>query len=272
MRHHRWVSTAQTPCARPVFTLLDWIPADPCGVNLSICWTYWGIRICIMLATQQHHLISPGNALVLVDCGAFVLYTMQWNAFLHLASVTAAEKLAMIVGDTDFAVTCKSAVARAQTAIIELLWDSSHSRFRGYVCQSSRGQQSPGADAVENTDNLMADSLYGVLWAELLGLDLGLNRSLFELHQRSSFATANEFGLPFWTNKTRDYACKPLPGNQAHDLFTDDTIWSAHAIDEGALALFLGAIPTKDALKMAQRTVSTQLHTTSMQYQSFKSN
>ena len=36
----------------------------------------------------------------------------------------------------------------------------------------------------------------------------------YELHQRSSFATASQFGLPFWTNKTRDYACQPLPGNQ----------------------------------------------------------
>ena len=108
---------------------------------------------------------------------------------------------------------------------MDLLWDATHERFRGYVCHASRGEQLPGAAAAtaagaENTDNLMADSLYGVLWAELLQLDLGVNKTLFELHQRASFATANEYGLPFWTNKSRDYACQPLPGNQAHDRFT----------------------------------------------------
>jgi hypothetical protein len=65
---------------------------------------------------------------------------------------------------------------------------------------------------------------------------------------------ATEFGLPFWTNKTRDYACQPLPGNQRNDPFTDDTLWSAHPLDEGALAVFLGRVPVTEALGMAQRT------------------
>ena len=177
--------------------------------------------------------------------------TNSWNAFLHLAAVKAAEQLASRAGDLPFAANCTAALVRARSATIDLLWDETHSRFRGYVCHAS-GQNIP--TNAENTDNLMADSLYGVLWSELLDLDLGLNKTLYELHQRSSFATANQFGLPFWTNKTRDYACQPLPGNQKGDQFTDDTIWSAHAVDEGALALFLRAIPTSTALKMAERT------------------
>ena len=40
-------------------------------------------------------------------------------------------------------------------------------------------EQAPAG--AENTDNLMADSLYGVLWSELLGLELGLNKTLCAL-------------------------------------------------------------------------------------------
>eukprot|EP01048_Picozoa_sp_COSAG05_P003580 COSAG05_NODE_168_length_15164_cov_8.323734_11_plen_289_part_00 len=174
--------------------------------------------------------------------------TNAWNAFLHLMAITAAEELATRVGDAELAVACKAALIRARKVTMELLWDDAHGRFRGYVCNTTR------VAGALNTDNLMADSLYGALWAEVLGLDLGLNKSLFEQHQTASYATAKAFGLPFWTNKTRDYACRPLPGNQAHDQFTDDTLWSAHAVDEGALALFLRRIPTEDALNMAQRT------------------
>ena len=117
-------------------------------------------------------------------------------AFLHLAAVKAAEELATRAGDAAFAATCTRALARARSTTIDLLWDDAHSRFKGYVCHAS-GQAPAGA---ENTDNLMADALYGVLWAKILGLDLGINATLFHLHQRASYATANAYGLPFWVS------------------------------------------------------------------------
>lgn len=89
----------------------------------------------------------------------------------------------------------------------------------------------------------------------VLGLDLGLPKDLYEQHQSAAWkANVNEWGLAFWSNKSRDYSCEPLPGGQARDLFTDDTVWSAHAVDEGALALLLGKVPAVEALEMASRT------------------
>jgi hypothetical protein len=108
----------------------------------------------------------------------------------------------------------------------------------------------------------MADSLVGVPWAKILGIGLGMDRTMFELHQRASFAVANEFGLPFWSNKTRDYTCQSLPGNHKAYKFTDDTIWSAHSVGEGALALFLGKVPTGEALAMARK--SFELYSTAL--------
>ena len=77
-----------------------------------------------------------------------------WNAFLHLAAVKAAR-----ANDTVFAAECNDAMVAARNATMDLLWDAAHTRFRGYWCNVS------GA-AVVNTDNVMADALVGVLWAE----------------------------------------------------------------------------------------------------------
>eukprot|EP01047_Picozoa_sp_COSAG01_P012689 COSAG01_NODE_579_length_15238_cov_10.570183_2_plen_521_part_00 len=202
----------------------------------------WQLRQAVQLGTMPAYTNTFDEARSMGVGG-----TNSWNSFLHLVAVRAAEELATQAGDSAVADQCAAAARRAREVIVQLLWDSDHSRFRGYVCNASdRG--------VLNTDNLMADSLVGVLWAHILGIDLGMNRTMFELHQRASFAVANEFGLPFWSNKTRDYACQPLPGNQKADKFTDDTIWSAHSVDEGALALFLGKVPTGEALAMARKS------------------
>ena len=89
--------------------------------------------------------------------------TNAWNNFLHLMATKAAQELAARVGDDQFAETCAKAATRAQVVTMDLLWDAAHLRFRGYVCNTT----GPEHDGALNTDNLMADSLYGVLWAEV---------------------------------------------------------------------------------------------------------
>lgn len=178
----------------------------------------------------------------------------SWNAFLHLAAVEASRRLAVAAGDTAFATELAGALHTARNATIKHLWLPKLQRFRGYWCNCS-------ATAYQrNTNNLMADSLYGVLWAKVLGLDLGIDDRYFSDHQRHSWNadaasnTSTPWGLNFWIDKSRDYSCMPLPGGQQNDQFTDDTIWSAHSVDEGALALLLGVVPAADALAMAART------------------
>eukprot|EP01051_Picozoa_sp_SAG22_P010003 SAG22_NODE_873_length_6721_cov_19.182395_4_plen_80_part_00 len=61
--------------------------------------------------------------------------------------------------------------------------------------------------------------------ARVLGLELGLDEAMMASHQARAWkALDSPFGLQFWADKTRDYSCAPLPGGQAHDLFTADTV------------------------------------------------
>eukprot|EP01052_Picozoa_sp_SAG31_P031251 SAG31_NODE_3292_length_4454_cov_2.328588_4_plen_452_part_00 len=174
-----------------------------------------------------------------------------WNAFLHVAAIKAVEALADDVGDLEFAATCAAAAARARNSTVSLLWDKARRSFRGYWCDES---EFPGA---VNGQPLMADALVGVLWAKILGLDLGFDDTMFVAHQDTAWKKLQSpFGLHFWADKDRDYSCAPLPGGQSKDLFTDDTIWSAHAVDEGALALLLKSVAASEALAMAERTYS----------------
>ena len=144
-----------------------------------------------------------------------------WNAFLHLAALAATERMAAFVGDAEMASNASAWLTRGRNATTALLWDATAGHFRGFWCE--RGKI---------TANAMADSLYGVLWAAVLDLDLGLDRSLYIRHQASVWErAATPWGIKFWTNKTTDYECEPLPGDQAHDLLTDDTLWAAHAVE-----------------------------------------
>ena len=84
---------------------------------------------------------------------------ISYNAFLHIAALAAAEKLAAIQGDDAFAARCRQNVAAAREALDEHLWTGEH--FRHYWSANGNTRDAPHTDA-----------LYGQLWADILGLGL----------------------------------------------------------------------------------------------------
>lgn len=59
----------------------------------------------------------------------------------------------------------------------------------------------------------VGDSLYGQLWALILGLDTGISRTQLRSHLsiEREWATTKD-GVLLFSNRTTDYDCKVIPG------------------------------------------------------------
>ncbi len=154
-----------------------------------------------------------------------------YNAVLHLAAVQAAAKLADVEGDADFARACREAFATGQKKLDQLLWTGSH--YRSWWMEQG-GQ----------TDALHVDTLYGQLWASLLGLGWVVepDKARLHLHTEMRF-NQSPFGLKVMGRRGRD--SKPA---------TDDLIWQAGSFDWATLNLLLGG-DVKASLAAAKEVI-----------------
>ena len=94
---------------------------------------------------------------------------ISYNAFLHLAAMRAAERLADIQGDPDFAARCRENAGRAREALVRRLWTGEH--FRHFWSANGNTRDAPHSDA-----------LYGQLWAGILGLGLLAEPEMMRSH------------------------------------------------------------------------------------------
>ena len=154
-----------------------------------------------------------------------------YNAVLHLAAVQAAAKLADVEGDADFARACREASATGQKKLDQLLWTGSH--YRSWWMEQG-GQ----------TDALHVDTLYGQLWASLLGLGWVVepDKARLHLHTEMRF-NQSPFGLKVMGRRGRD--SKPA---------TDNLIWQAGSFDWATLNLLLGG-DVKASLAAAKEVI-----------------
>ena len=138
-----------------------------------------------------------------------------------MAALRAGEELARIVGDAATLASCSTAFTAAQSAVTDLLWDQEASYFRAY---------SYGGDSA-----LMADSLYGVMIAQGLGLGpLVEDPSQLTSHLRSELErNYDPFGFVSITGRVT-----PPPGGQHPD---DSKLWQQAGPDWSTVALNLGA-------------------------------
>lgn len=172
---------------------------------------------------------------------------VSYNAVLHLASLLAANKIAQIELDRDSSSTFSAALAVGERSFIQYFWTGKY--FRAWW---SDGQKFP--------DAVLADTLYGQLWASLLNLGLVTDKDKLTSHLRSEGElNRNQFGLRVLSgadlNGTDEGSSTPwTPGQQ---LPRDNIIWPAGSLDWGILEILLEGNVSKGEAE-ANKVISNQ--------------
>ena len=173
---------------------------------------------------------------------------VSYNAMLHLASMLAAEKLAQIQNDEGSAGKFRTAFEAGQRSLEQNLWTGKY--FRAWW---SEGKAVPNA--------LLADTLYGQLWASVLNLGLVTDKEKLLSHLKSEAElNRNPFGLRVMSGAdSRD------PGNEntstpwepGQPMPNDDLIWPAGSLDWSSLKIYLGG-NVNESLTEASKVISNQ--------------
>lgn len=168
---------------------------------------------------------------------------VAYNAFLHLAAMLAAEKLALVQGDTDFAAACRAGFESSCRALNDLLWTGGH--FRAWWMEDQ-----PFPDA------LHADTLYGQLWAFVLGLGWTVEPERIVSHLAVEFAkNASPFGLKVMqgTDCDADSHPDPKPGHAPYENGpVNNLVWQAGSLGWAALNLYAGEDPEQSLAEAAK--------------------
>lgn len=172
---------------------------------------------------------------------------VSYNAFLHLASMLAAEKVAKIENDSASAREFHAAFEIGQRTLDKNLWTGKY--FRAWW---SEGKTPP--------DALLADTLYGQLWASALNLGVLTNKTRLMSHLRSEAElNANPFGLRIMSGNAHDAHMEntSAPWTAGEPMPNDNLIWPAGSIDWGSLEIYMGA-SVSQALAEVNKVISNQ--------------
>lgn len=186
----------------------------------------------------------------------------SYAAFLHLAALRAACRLGTELGvDHDFLASVEAAATAAAATLERLLWhngtttggdgvggkkaaplSSSSSFFAAGRMLASDG----GKDQQRyQPPSLLTDTLYGALWAEILGLDIGVDRDLLRQHLASEREIQHtEHGLLVW-----------WPQNSSRADHGTNMVWNGGSLSHGALSLFLDG-PGTPGIHEAERVIA----------------
>ena len=192
----------------------------------------------------------------------------SYNAFLYISSLTAAA----LLGDKPSkpnATFVKEVLAAREVgleSLDKLLWTGKF--YRSFWC--ANGETSPNA--------LQSDSLYGVVWDNLLQLKAPLPvQNLVSHLQEERKRNLTPYGMQFCTGRTTPgYHCTAKNAQEEEtdngygvtgkhspfvgmfgsskllgSSFTDNDTWEAHTINSGSLSLFLKASSEEEALSLA---------------------
>ena len=168
------------------------------------------------------------------------LENTSYNAFLFVAAMRAAARMADQHGDPSFAEECRTAADRGVKLIDERFWTGDY----------FRAAWDPKATGWEQA--LHADALYGQLWACIL--DLGLIGEPARMRSHLDWETKQNgtpFGLQVLTFGTNAQdAAKSHSPIRANDC----TSWDGGSMTWTALSLFLGR-EVPESLAMAQKVI-----------------
>jgi uncharacterized protein (DUF608 family) len=170
---------------------------------------------------------------------------VSYNAFLHLAALLAAEKLAQVEGESDLAQRYHKIFELGQRSLIDHFWTGNY--FRSWWL-----------DGKPYPDALHADTLYGQLWAFILDLGLTADERKLQAHLMSeSRLNASPFGLKVIRRADPEHpeledAIPPDAFAEPHAR--DNLIWEAGSLDWCSINLYMGG-SVKESLDEAKKIV-----------------
>jgi non-lysosomal glucosylceramidase len=173
---------------------------------------------------------------------------VSYNAVLHLASMLAAEKAAQIENDTESARNFRAAFETGQRSLDQNLWMGKY--FRAWW-----------SDAKAFPNALLADTLYGQLWASILDLGWVTEKEKLSSHL-SAEAELNQsrFGLRIMSGaepQSPRFEATTTPWEPNQRMPNDDLIWPAGSLDWSSLKMYLGGDINK-SLQEANKVISNQ--------------
>ena len=152
---------------------------------------------------------------------------VSYNAFLHLAAMLAAEKLAEVEGDNQLAIQYREAFERGQKSLQDHLWTGEYFR-----CWWLDGKTYP--------DALHADSLYGQLWAFILDLGLTTKKDFLKSHLRNeSEVNGSPFGLKVMRRVSPEHPDEENAVLSPAEIKGVNVIWQVGSLDWCSLNLYL---------------------------------
>lgn len=171
----------------------------------------------------------------------------SYNAFVYLASLAAGEILADKAGNHTFVAEIQKAKETGVHQLDKLLWTGTH--YRSFWC----------ANGHHSLQALQSDSLYGQLWATMLGLNTSTNATKLVSHLKTEREwNLTPYGIRFCTNRTTDYHCNGhsaktefLP-ESPYVGFEDFDTWEAHSYNHAFLSIYHNVSSVSESLRIAQ--------------------
>ena len=155
---------------------------------------------------------------------------VSYNAILYLASMLAVEKMAQIEDDPEITRNVHAAFEAGRGTLDQKLWTG-----KFYRAWWSDGGFSPNA--------LLADTLYGQLWAFVLNLGLVTDKEKLISHLRSEAElNGSPFGLRVMSGASRHtphVATTITQGESGQQVLNDSLVWPAGSIDWSSLNTYI---------------------------------
>jgi non-lysosomal glucosylceramidase len=161
---------------------------------------------------------------------------VSYNAFLHLAAMAAAAKIASAENDPDLARKYHAAFETGQKSLYEHFWTGQY--FRSWWLSDKK-----------YPDALHADSLYGQLWAFILDLGPLADEGKLRAHLDSeAHISDSPFGLKVMRRADPDHPADedaiPVAGLSVPSP-RDNAVWQAGSLDWASLNVYLGRDPAQ---------------------------
>ena len=170
--------------------------------------TDWAIR-------QSGDLGLPVKLCSTYELKYYELDNAAYNSFIYGAGLLAAEKMAIEFGDESYSKYLSSVIEKTRKLIDQRFWTGNY--FRAWWLKDGG-----------YPDAIQTDTLYGQLWANLLGLE-----PIMDVEKLQSQI--------FWEKQRNDtpYGLQVLAGREPNPYLWDVTVWPAASMTWAALNIYL---------------------------------
>lgn len=173
----------------------------------------------------------------------------SYNSFFYLTSLAAGVEMAKLMGDDTFANEMQVKLDIGKTSLHEKFWNEDEGYYGQAWCDKNAA---PAASKA-----LQSDVLFGLLWANVLGLasKVGIPENRLRDHlMNERKRNITPYGLTFTTNRIASVyqgRCMPDRSEEPKADFVDEDVWNAHSMSHAALSIYTRAGTTSDAMNVA---------------------